>query len=123
MTEIHSDTIPSILLTIAEPSEILDLLSGHIRWVVLRVSLSGCFLPSALQAQDQRTSSFPIPLTSAPALKKRPSPVSTVKIVSGCSLRRRSAEMVFSMMLPPKEFSALGRLNYVCQTICTEPLI
>lgn len=53
-----------------------------------------------------------MPLTSAPALKKRPSPVRTVKMVSGCSLRTRRAEMVFSMMLPPNELSALGRLNW-----------
>ena len=58
-----------------------------------------------------RTSFDAMPLTSAPALKKRPSPVRTVKMVSGCSFKTRSAEMVFSMMLPPNELSALGRLN------------
>lgn len=35
-----------------------------------------------------------IPFTSAPAEKKRPSPVSTVKMVSGCESRTRRAAMV-----------------------------
>lgn len=52
------------------------------------------------------------PLTSAPAEKKRPSPVRTVKTVVGCSSSSRKAEMVSSMRFPPKELSALGRLNY-----------
>ena len=53
-----------------------------------------------------------IPLTSAPALKKRPAPVRTVKTVSGWSFRTRRASMVSWMRLPPKELRALGRLNW-----------
>jgi hypothetical protein len=53
-----------------------------------------------------------IPLTSAPAEKKRPSPVSTVKTVSGCVFRKRRAAMVDGMSEPPKELSDLGRLNW-----------
>lgn len=52
-----------------------------------------------------------IPLTSAPAEKKRPSPVRTVKTVFGWSFRARSAAMVELIREPPKEFRDLGRLN------------
>lgn len=58
------------------------------------------------------TSLLAMPFTSAPAEKKRPSPVRTVKIVSGCSLRTRRAAMVEGMREPPKELRALGRLNW-----------
>lgn len=44
-----------------------------------------------------------MPLTSAPAEKNRPSPVRTVKTVSGCSFRTRSAAMTSGMRFPPKE--------------------
>lgn len=53
-----------------------------------------------------------LPRTSAPAEKNRPSPVRTVKTVSGSSLKPRIAAMVSSINLPPKLFSCLGRLNW-----------
>jgi hypothetical protein len=52
------------------------------------------------------------PLTSAPAEKNLPSPVKTVKTVSGCSLSLRIASIVSTMSLPPNEFKDFGRLNY-----------
>ena len=77
---------------------------------------------AVVDLMEVRTSSDATPFTSAPALKKRPSPVSTVKIVSGCSLRTRRAEIVFSMMLPPNELSALGRLNWAGSDVCARKL-
>ena len=52
------------------------------------------------------------PLTSAPAEKNLPSPVRTVKTVSGCSFSSLIAAMVSSMSFPPKAFRDFGRLNY-----------
>jgi hypothetical protein len=51
--------------------------------------------------------------TSAPAEKKRPSPVGTVKIVFGFSLSFLIASIVSRTSLPPKEFSVFARLNYL----------
>ena len=51
------------------------------------------------------------PLTSAPAEKNLPSPVRTVKTVSGSSLNWRMAAMVSCMSLPPNALRDLGRLN------------
>ena len=56
-----------------------------------------------------------IPLTSAPAEKKRPSPVRTVKVVSGWSLSILRASMVSGIIFPPNALSDLGRLN--CLTL------
>ena len=56
-----------------------------------------------------------IPFTSAPAEKKRPSPVNTVKTVSGCSSSVLSASMMSRIKLPPKELRDFGRLNYCSQ--------
>ena len=53
-----------------------------------------------------------IPLTSAPAEKKRPSPVSTVNVVLGSSFNILKASMVSGSILPPKELRNVGRLNY-----------
>lgn len=53
-------------------------------------------------------------LISAPAEKNLPSPVRTVKMVSGCSSSSRIAVIVSSISFPPKEFRDLGRLSY-CQ--------
>jgi hypothetical protein len=53
------------------------------------------------------------PLTSAPDEKNRPSPVRTVKTVSGCSLSSLMADMVSTMSLPPNELSDFGRLNLI----------
>lgn len=54
-----------------------------------------------------------LPLTSAPAEKNRPSPVITVKTVSGFSFNSLSAEIVSTIKLPPNAFKEPGRLNYV----------
>ena len=52
-------------------------------------------------------------VTSAPAEKKRPAPVNTVNMVSGCESRTRSAATMSGTRLPPKELRALGRLNWL----------
>lgn len=52
-----------------------------------------------------------VPRTSAPAEKNRPSPVSTVNTVSGCSFKSRMAAIVSTMSLPPKALRLFGLLN------------
>ena len=51
-------------------------------------------------------------VTSAPAEKNRPAPVRTVIVVAGWVSKSCRAEMVSSIMEPPKELRAWGRLNY-----------
>ena len=58
------------------------------------------------------TADLKLPLTSAPAEKNLPSPVKTVKHVSGSSFKVRMASTVSSISFPPKEFNCFGRLNY-----------
>ena len=60
------------------------------------------------------------PLTSAPAEKNLPSPVRTVKTVSGCSFSSLIAAMVSTMSFPPKAFRDFGRLNYDSISNCNE---
>lgn len=111
--EIHDKVSKVEVLTIPKPPNIRQfLLRG-----ILKLNLCHFIQPIILfpiQHPFTRQHTGPllaIPLTSAPAEKKRPSPVSTVKIVSGCSFNTRSAAMVSAMRLPPKELRALGRLN------------
>ena len=51
-------------------------------------------------------------VTSAPAEKKRPAPMRTVMVVDGWVLSVWRAEMVSSIMEPPKELRDWGRLNW-----------
>jgi hypothetical protein len=53
-----------------------------------------------------------VPFTSAPALKKRPSPVRTVKTVLGFSFNSLIAAIVSVISLPPKALRDFGLLNY-----------
>lgn len=57
-----------------------------------------------------------IPVTSAPEAKNRPSPVMTVKVVSGWLSNSRRAAIVSSTRLPPKELSCLGLLSCVYES-------
>src|SRR5205814_875053 len=63
------------------------------------------------RGEGERKQGSPLLFTSAPAEKNRPSPVRTVKTVSGCSFSSLKAAMVSTMSLPPNALSDLGRLN------------
>lgn len=50
-------------------------------------------------------------LTSAPAEKNLPSPVRTVKMVSGCLSNSLNAAITSTIRFPPKELSCFGLFN------------